>query len=114
MKSFKEFVTEEVKSRDFSEKEIVALVKILNAAAKKDGGMVDLYKNAKPSPSGKTNFVTLALWEKDEDSEPVGLIVTDGQTFQWRKTYGKEESGSAAQGVEDCKKLISKILKGIN
>lgn len=63
------------------------------------------------SPSDR--WTVFEVYEKGEDSEPVGIVVSDGQTYQWRRTYGKLPNGAAGQYLAGAKALLMQVANGL-
>ena len=60
------------------------------------------------------NWIVFDLYEQGEDSENIGRVVSDGQTFQWRNVYSRVvETGEAAQGLDGLKKLFARVSDGL-
>ena len=60
------------------------------------------------------NWIVFDLYEQGEDSENIGRVVSDGQTFQWRNVYSRVvETGEAAQGLDGLKKMLTRVSQGL-
>ena len=59
-------------------------------------------------------WMVFDIYEQGEDSENIGRVVSDGQTYQWRNVYSRVvETGEAAQGRDGLKKLLARVSDGL-
>lgn len=95
-----------------SERDIAAALKGLTKAATSLGLDLNCDPDAyEVSPSGKVTHITIEVYEAGEDSEPVGLMLTDLQTYQWRRVYSKLATGTADQGLAGAKRLLTLVAQ---
>lgn len=60
------------------------------------------------------NWTVFDVYERGEDSENIGRLISDGQTFQWRNVYSRAvETGEAAWGLDGLKKLLARVSHGL-